>query len=334
MNDHFLYDLREPPPAAFAARLQRRLDRQPSLRTRSIKLLLGCLLFGTAFAFFYRGAHQEVRPADVAIPLTREAIPESTARTLEQPRSTVSVPAASNERDAEVTSIPQPVAQASSPPGPLVPAHWRMVELRGLPTSPADHEFASDFVNVWNGSASAFLRVKDPRTRNLAVKNTSTATCILQGSQVLSFRAKRVELAAQLKTDGTSKAGLSMWVYDANGVLLIQQRAGDSTWTQWTALSVVMDVPENAAATLYGACLQNSGSLWIDDVSLNVVGSDVPLRGTPHLGPPATADQATFLPLKLLLPEPANLDFEDTTNWTPDFVWEVFRKPLSSFAEH
>jgi hypothetical protein len=334
MNDHFLYELREPPPAAFAARLQRRLDRQPSHRARSIKLLLGCLLFGTAFAFFYRGARQEVRPVDVAIPLTREAISKGSARTLEQPRATVSAPTDGNAHDSEVTSIPQRAVQASSSRGPLVPAHWRMVELRGLPTSPADHEFASDFVNAWNGSASAFLRVKDPRTRNLAVKNSSTATCILQGSQVLSFRAKRVELAAQLKTDATSKAGLSMWVYDANGVLLIQQGPWDSTWPQWTAASVVMDVPENAAAMLYGACLQRTGSLWIDDVSLNVVGSDMPLRGTPHVGAPATAGQATFLPPNLLLPEPANLDFEDTTNWTPDFAWEVFLKQVSSFAEH
>ena len=334
MNDHFLYELREPPPAAFAARLQRRLERQAPARARSIKLLLGCLLFGTAFAFVYRAARQEVRPLDMAIPLTREAISESSARTLEQPRATVPVPADRNEHDSEVNSTPQPAAQASSPPGPLVPAHWRMVELRGLPTSPADHEFASDFVNVWNGSASAFLRVKDPRTRDLAVKNTSTATCILQGSQVLSFRAKRVELAAQLKTDRTSKAGLSMWVYDADGELLIQHHGGDSTWTQWTAVSVVMDVPQNAAAMLYGACLPRSGSVWIDDVRLNVVGSDVPLRGTPHVGPPATVGQATFLPPKLLLPEPANLDFEDTTTWTPDFVWEAFSKQVSSFAEH
>ena len=334
MNDHFLYELREPPPPAFAARLQRRLDRQSPLRARSIKLLLGCLLFGTVFAFVYRGAHQEVRPADVAIPLARVPVPESSARTSVQPRATVSVPANGKEHDAGATPIPQSTARASSQPGPLVPAHWRMVELRGLPASPADHEFASDFVNVWNGSASAFLRVKDPRTHNLAVKNSSTATCILQGSQAQSFRAKRVELAAQLKTAGTSTAGLSMWVYDANGVLLIQQRVGDSTWTQWTVVSVVMDVPENAAAMLYGACLQRSGSMWIDDVRLNVVGSDVPLRGTPQVGPPATAGQATFLPPNLLLPEPANLDFEDTTNWTPDFVWEVFRKQVSSFAEH
>jgi hypothetical protein len=334
MNDDFLYELREPPPAAFAARLQSRLDRQAPARARPIKMLLGCFLFGTAFAFFYHGAHQEVRPVDVAIPMTREAMPESPTRTLQQPRATVSGPADDNEHDSEVTSVQQTAVQASSPPGRLVPAHWRMVELRGLPTSPADHEFASDFVNVWNGSVSAFLRVKDPRTRNLAVKNSSTSTCILQGSQVLSFRAKRVELAAQLKTDGTSKAGLSMWVYDANGLLLIQQGAGNSTWTQWTAMSVVMDVPENAAAMLFGACLQHSGSMWIDDASLNVVGSDVPLRGTSHVGPPATAGQATFLPPNLLLPEPTNLDFEDTTNWTPDFVWEVFLKQVSSFAEH
>jgi hypothetical protein len=334
MSDHFLYELREPPPPEFAARLQKRLDRQPSLRARSIKLLLGCLLFGTAFAFVYHRAHQEVRPIDVAIPMTREAVPESSARTSVQPRATVSVLADGNEHDSGVTPIPQPTARVSSQPGPLAPAHWRMVELRGLPTATTDHEFASDFVNVWNGSASAFLRVKDPRTRSSAVKNTSTTACILQGSQALSFRTKRVEFAAQLKTDGTSKAWLSMWIYDASGELLIQHAGGDSTWTQWTAVSVVMDVPQNAAAMLYGACLPRTGSMWIDDVRLKVVGSDVPLRGTPQVGPPATPGQVTFLPAELLLPEPANLDFEDTTPWTPDFVWEPFSKQVSSFAEH
>jgi hypothetical protein len=332
MNDHFLYELREPPPAAFAARLQRRLDRQPSSGARSIKLLLACLLFGTAFAFFYRGAHQEVRPVDVAMPLTQEVLPKGPARTLEHPRAPVSVPTDINKRDSEVTSIPQPATQASSLPGPHVPAHWRMVDLRGLPTSPADHEFASDFVNVWNGSASAFLRVEDPRTRNLAVTKTADSTCIMQGSQIPSFRGKRVELAAHLKTDGSSKAGLLLWVYDADGWELFRQRGQDSTWTQWTAVSVVMDIPENAAAMLYGACLLGNGSEWIDDVSLKVVDSDVPLRGTQVVAPPATGGPVTFM--KLLLPGPENLDFEDTTNWTPDFVWDVFRNQVSSFAAH
>jgi hypothetical protein len=334
MNDDFLYGLRESPPVAFASRLERRLDRQQSSRARSIKLLLGCLLLGTAFAFVYRGARQEMRPVDVATPLTREASPKGSAHAIGQPQATVSVPMDRNANELEFASTSQPAVQASFPPGPPVPAHWRMANLRGLPASPMDYEFASDFVNVWNGSASAFLRVRDPRTRNLAMKYSATATCVVQGSRGLSFRAKRVELVAQLKTAEESKAGLSMWVYDANGALLIQQGVGDSTWAQWTKASVVMDVPENAAAMLYGACLRRTGSLWIDAVSLNVVGPDVPLSGTPHPGTPATDGQATFLPPNLLLPEPANLDFEDTTNWTPDFVWEAFLRQVSSFAEH
>jgi hypothetical protein len=76
------------------------------------------------------------------------------------------------------------------------------------------------------------------------------------------------------------------------------------------------------------------GSMWIDDVSLKVVDSDVPLTGIPTVSAPAAAAQTSFLPPSSLLEEPTNLDFEDTTPWTPDFVWEVHRKRASSFVEH
>lgn len=50
MNDDFLYRLRTEPPAHFATALKARLDRAPRRGVQVLRLGLGVLLFGTAFA--------------------------------------------------------------------------------------------------------------------------------------------------------------------------------------------------------------------------------------------------------------------------------------------
>jgi phosphate transport system substrate-binding protein len=68
MNDEFLYRLRKPPPADFATRLKKRLDRQdPASETRkrplNVYAILALLVGGTAFAF----ASPTVRQAAIAL---------------------------------------------------------------------------------------------------------------------------------------------------------------------------------------------------------------------------------------------------------------------------
>ena len=48
--------------------------------------------------------------------------------------------------------------------------------------------------------------------------------------------------------------------------------------TDWTLVSVVLDVPSDATGIAIGLLLSSPGEAWIDDASLEVVGTDVPTR--------------------------------------------------------
>jgi phosphate transport system substrate-binding protein len=110
VNDEFLYRLRQPPPATFAARLRARLESQAwarRLRRRQIMLysLIACLLGGTAVALVVPG----VREATSA--MIREVLPGSLRETARpQPAALRPVEHASREP----ASTTQPVV--SSPP--------------------------------------------------------------------------------------------------------------------------------------------------------------------------------------------------------------------------
>ena len=58
--------------------------------------------------------------------------------------------------------------------------------------------------------------------------------------------------------------------------------------TDWTQTSIVLDVPAEAEGIMFGLILSGSGEAWIDDASLEVVGTDV--ATTNMVGP--TADSS------------------------------------------
>jgi phosphate transport system substrate-binding protein len=114
VNDEFLYRLRQPPPAAFAARLRGRLESQALirlLRRRQIMLysLIACLLGGTAVALVIPG----MREATSA--MIREVLPGSLQKAPEpgvQPQPAAAPPMV--HPPSEPASTAQPAA--SSPP--------------------------------------------------------------------------------------------------------------------------------------------------------------------------------------------------------------------------
>lgn len=65
---------------------------------------------------------------------------------------------------------------------------------------------------------------------------------------------------------------------------------------EWRECSIVLDVPEEADTILFGMGLSGPGTLWMDDVSFQEVGSDVPV--TDLMQRPASAG-------------PQNLDFRE-----------------------
>jgi len=82
--------------------------------------------------------------------------------------------------------------------------------------------------------------------------------------------------------------------------------------TQWTKYSVVLDVPEDAAAIAFGLLMAGKGQVWVDDLAFDVAGPDVATTGL-EIEPQELPDGATErfkANLKLLRGEPKNLGFE------------------------
>jgi serine/threonine-protein kinase len=69
-----------------------------------------------------------------------------------------------------------------------------------------------------------------------------------------------------MRTDGREKRSLT---FDN-----MKNRAIKGTG-DWTKYQVVLDVPQEAEAIHFGGILSGKGRLWVDDISLDIVGADV-----------------------------------------------------------
>lgn len=125
------------------------------------------------------------------------------------------------------------------------------------------------------------------------------------------FRGKRIRLSVYMRTQELAlSAGLWLnvpgvidgkptdpdipMVWDATANKVIVSGTAD-----WRKVDIVLDIPEEASYLEFGVTTGQFGHLWIDDMQLEVVGSDVP---TTHRN--ASLIKAT------------NLDFEQgLTNW-------------------
>jgi hypothetical protein len=111
---------------------------------------------------------------------------------------------------------------------------------------------------------------------------------LMQSIRADNFRGKRVRFSAFVKSRSiTGGAGLWMRV-DGNGGIMafdnMMNRSLSGT-TDWTRVSVVLDVPTDADGLSLGLLLNGGGEAWVDDASLDVVGPDVP---TTNMMPPST----------------------------------------------
>jgi hypothetical protein len=104
------------------------------------------------------------------------------------------------------------------------------------------------------------------------------------------YRGKRLRFSAYVKTRDVAGRGAGLWMrVDGNGGTTgfdnMQSRPllGNADWTR---VSVVLDVPVEAEGILFGLILASGGEAWIDDASLEVVGTDVASTNTMK----ATAD--------------------------------------------
>lgn len=137
-----------------------------------------------------------------------------------------------------------------------------------------------------------------------------------QGVRPDAYRGKRVRYSAFVKTRNVQGSGAGLWMrVDGNGGVMAfdnMMRRAMTGSTDWTRVSVVLDVPADAAGIAIGFLLASAGEAWVDDASFEIVGSDVPSTSTSTVTSSSEPDraaqqQAMYARVPLA---PVNLGFE------------------------
>ena len=173
-----------------------------------------------------------------------------------------------------------------------VPRGWYLAG-----NKPMDYESGVDAQTMHNGYSSAYLKGKKPEIDGF-------------GTLMQDFRAdqcvgKRLRFSAFVKSEGVENwAGLWMRVdksAEAGPQVLafdnMQDRAIKGT-TDWQNYAVVLDVPEGATGIFFGVVVNGSGSVWMSNLKIEPVGTDVPTTSK-TMGTSASRPDA-----------PQNLNFE------------------------
>ena len=188
---------------------------------------------------------------------------------------------------AVTPSTTEPTSNLSRPaPLPNDPRGWSPYS-----DTPQNYEFGLDYGMAHSGSASGFIKSK--------VASPSGSGVLAQTISARQYAGGRVRLSGYVKADRVEGgAGLYLRVDGPQFQMLafdnMQNRPIQGS-RDWQAYEVVLDVPENSADLAMGLLLEGAGEVWVDDVQLEVVGTDV------------TTTAGSSLPMP---GQPQNVDFE------------------------
>lgn len=180
------------------------------------------------------------------------------------------------------------------------PLHWQVAG-----SKPQDFEIVADEKVKHAGKASARIDfLGEMYAGFLSFAQTIKADL---------YRGKRVRLSAWVKTKSPDSHAQLWFRLDA-----LKRMAGFDNMgnrpikgiTDWQKYDLVLDVPDDVVAMVFGVMSHNQGTIWVDDFSLEIVGNDVAV--TNILSPEAMnqARNNSGLANAKLPPQPLNLDFE------------------------
>jgi beta-lactamase regulating signal transducer with metallopeptidase domain len=169
----------------------------------------------------------------------------------------------------------KPVNAQSSTQNNSAPAGWFLAG-----SKPANYQTSVDKTVTPNGQPSAYLKSIVPVTDGFGT--------LMQQISASGYVGKRVRLRAWVRSqDVAGSAGVWMRV-DKDKTMVafdnMQNRAITGT-LPWKQCDVVLDVPEDATGIFFGILLSGSGEVWMNDVSFEIVGNDVPVTSQPPLAP-------------------------------------------------
>jgi hypothetical protein len=159
------------------------------------------------------------------------------------------------------------------------PARSATLKLPGLTgwnvagTAPRDYEVRLDATGGRNHSACAELRAR-------VAKVTGFVT-LTQMASPASLRGRRLQLSAWIKSERVvGWAGFWMRIDNEKHKVVafdnMQNRPVRGS-TEWTARSIVLEVPHDARKLLFGVIMEGTGTVWVDDFQFSLVGPEVPL---------------------------------------------------------
>jgi hypothetical protein len=121
-----------------------------------------------------------------------------------------------------------------------------------------------------------------------------TYAVLMQSVDGDAYRGQRLKLTAPLKTEDADAGTIWMRVDQSPGSvvrfdnMLTRKRYGAIKGTNdWTARSIVLDVPESAASIHYGFLLQGYGRVWARGFEIEPVGEDTATTAGSRTYPPA-----------------------------------------------
>jgi C-terminal processing protease CtpA/Prc len=201
--------------------------------------------------------------------------------------------------------------------GEIPPDTVKEVPVMNLPAEPALRGWAgSGPGDAFRSGADRSVAHGGTSSGHLTARSASPAGfgALSQLVRADSYRGKRVRFSAYVKTGAVSGTGAGLWMrVDANGGIAafdnMMTRPIRGT-TDWVLASVVLDVPGDATGIMLGVLLVSAGEVWIDDASLEVVGTDVGVTNTGEPSTnPAMAEQQKSMYARVPL-APVNMGFE------------------------
>ncbi len=138
----------------------------------------------------------------------------------------------------------------------------------------------------YEGGHDPAVRHADGRTivlRALAGESRASFGSYSEPIPVAAYLGKRVRVSGYLRSAAAGSASFWLRVTGPNGMLEGFDNMGDRALTatqDWTPFAIVLRVPADAQELIGGLLLQGGGTVWADDLRIDVVDDRVPTTGS------------------------------------------------------
>jgi hypothetical protein len=191
-----------------------------------------------------------------------------------QKRPAAATPGVAREGNRSDPAAPGADA-APKPPAPrpgvtvAAPAGW------GKNGSKSDaYVVGVDANESWGGMPSAYVQSLTPTVDGFGG--------MMQTISSEAYAGKRVRLSGWVKTEEANQGGGHLWLRidgEERGQMLgfdnMDNRPVKGS-SDWQEASIVLDVPQNAAALAYDFFVSGGGKMWVSGQKIEEVGADVP----------------------------------------------------------